>query len=281
VSGEDGNDLFIASEVRRDNKFSVAVSPIDLLVTAAQNTMNIRKLHMARAADEVCREVVSTIPVSKALVEEKESYWKGYVASNKKIQDIKQRIGGTGGDETVLLADGSSDSPQLVEDNIAAAGAFIKSREAEKAVEDVAKSVQLAHAGGGTVRATESVMGLDQLLGESNDSETTAVNAGNNEGFSYVASASEPVLDEVLHFNGDDSVEVARADVLYSSSDRDETIEIDASEIIYSNTGVMAESPVDEADTQDESKFFELEDALQDIIDISVSDIIYSDNTAS
>ncbi len=278
VSGEDGNDVFIASEVRRDNKFRIAISPIDLVVTAAQNTMNIRKLHMARAADEVCREVVSSIPVSKALVEEKESYWKGYVASNKKIQDIKQRIGGAGGDEMVLLADGSSDSPQLVEDNIAAAGAFIKSREAEKAVEDVAKSVQFAHAGGGTVRATESVMGLDQLLGEPSDSEATAVNDGNNEGFAYVTSASEPVLDEVLHFTGDDSVEVARADVLYSSSDRDETIEIDTSEIIYSNTGVMAESPLDEADTQDESKFFELEDVLQDIIDISVSDIIYSDN---
>ena len=114
--------------------------------------------------------------------------------------------------------------------------------------------------------------------GGGDDSETTAVNAGNNEGFAYVASASEPVMDEVLHFNGDDSVKVARADALYSSSDRDETIEIDASEIIYSNTGVMAESPVDGADTQDESEFFGSEDILQDIIDISVSDIIYSDN---
>jgi hypothetical protein len=278
VSGEDGSDLFIASEVRRDNKFRIAISPIDLIVTAAQNTMNIRKLHLARAADEVCREVVATIPVSKALVKEKEAYWKDYVASSAKIQDIKQRISITGGDETVLLADGSGDSPQLVEDNIDAVATFIKSREVERAVADVAKSVQLAHAGGGTVRATENVLGLDQLLGESSDFETTSVNAGNNEGFAYVASASEPVLDEILHFNWDDSVEVARADVLYSSSDRGETIEIDASEIIYSNTGVMAESPMDGADTQDESEFFGSEDILQDIIDISVSDIIYSDN---
>ncbi len=269
VSGEDGSDLFIASEVRRDNKFSVAFSPIDLVVTAAQNTMNIRKLHMARAADEVCREVVSTIPVSEVLLKEKESYWNEYVASNQKIQDIKQRMGVASGSEEVLVADSSADSPQLVEDNVGAAVAVIKSREADEALNGVTGGVQFAHAGG-AVRASENAIELDPLFGKANDSETSAIDVTDSEGFAYVASASEPVFDEVLHLNGDDSVEVARADVLYNSSSRDETVEIDASDIVYSNTGVVAETPIDEADSQDDSEFSGLEDFWQDIIDINI-----------
>jgi len=53
-------------------------------------------------------------------------------------------------------------------------------------------------------------------------------------------------------------------------------LEIEASDIIYSNTGVVADSPADVTNSQDEADSREMEKAMDEIIEMSVSDIIYS-----
>ncbi|MEE9584123.1 MAG: hypothetical protein V3W51_01475, partial [Candidatus Brocadiales bacterium] len=279
VSGEDSRDLFIASEVRRDNKFRVALSPIDLIVTAAQNTLNVRKLHMARAADEVCREVVLSIPVAETLVKQKKAQWKELIASNQTIQDIKEKMAIANGSEAVLLADGAAEA--LKADDEAGMTALIKSSEDEMFLEGMTEAAQFAYANG-AVRATESSPELDSLLEEIRESENVEgddfVGETDTDSFTYIASAPRSTMDGIPHVETEKGLEIARTDILYSSKE-DETIEIDASDIVYSNVGVVAENPADATDELDDANSSELEDIMNEIIEMSTSDNIYGNNS--
>ena len=282
VSGKDGQDLFIASEVRRDNKFRMAFSPIDMIATSLQNTFNVRKLHLARAADEACRELVANIPVVEKLVKEKESYWKDYVASNSDIQAIKEKIAIANSGGAALVAEGANEEPRVADED---SGAITAVKPGEDTLEEVIEGVQLAHANG-AVRATESALELDPLLKdsvldktlESGDTGMTAVDdttGGDN--FTYLASTPRLTADD----GQEEVMEIARVDVVYNTVEGD-TLEIDASDIVYSNTGVVADSPADEADSLDDDGLFEMKDMLEDeIIEKSLSDFIYSSKNDS
>jgi LysM repeat protein len=92
VSTHDGSTLFEVGEVRRDNNIRVATNPIDFAAGSLQNVITLRDLYVAKAADEVCREIVARIPEVESLKEEKELKWKTQVASSQKIQGIKTRL---------------------------------------------------------------------------------------------------------------------------------------------------------------------------------------------
>lgn len=277
VSGKDGQDLFIASEVRRDNKFRMAFSPIDMIATSLQNTFNVRKLHLARAADEACRELVASIPVVEKLVKEKESYWKDYVASNSDIQAIKEKIAIANSGGAVLVAEGANEEPRVADED---SGAIIAIKPDEDTLEEVTEGVQVAHANGAG-RSTESAWELDTLPRdsvldkalESGDAGMAAVDditGGDN--FTYLASTPGLIADD----GQEEVMEIARVDVVYNTVEGD-TLEIDASDIVYSNTGVVADNPADEADSLDDDGLFEMKDMLDDeVIEKSLSDFIYS-----
>lgn len=104
VSARDGSTLFEISEIRRDNNFRVATNPIDFVAASVQNTMGLRDLYVARAADEVCREMVSRIPVIEALKQEKERHLKSLVASSRNVRSVKERL--ANGKEQDYVTDG-------------------------------------------------------------------------------------------------------------------------------------------------------------------------------
>ena len=93
VSTHDGSTVFEVAEVRRDNNIRVATNPIDFVAGSIQNIIALRDLYVAKAADEVCREVVGRIPVSRSLEEERKNRWKTLAASNQSIQGVKARLG--------------------------------------------------------------------------------------------------------------------------------------------------------------------------------------------
>lgn len=279
VSGKDGGELFLVKEVRRDNKFSMAFSPIDLVAASVQNTFNVRKLHMARAADEACRELVTSIPVVEKLVKEKESYCKEYVASNKDIQAIKRKMAVTNGGEADLLTDGGVEVVKA-EDLVTGTD--------EEFLAGAANGGQLAYANG-VIRANESTneltSGLSKnILDEAKKSgEDKVVAAAGLDNFNYTVSTPDLKVDESSSATLEEATEIARADVLYSSAGEntgnpgDEALEIETSDIIYSNTGVVADSPAEATNSQDEAADSrEMEKAMDEIIEMSVSDIIYS-----
>lgn len=279
VSGKDGSEFFLAKEVRRDNKFSMAFSPIDLVAASVQNTFNVRKLHMARAADEACRELVSGIPIVDKLIKEKESYCKEYVASNKDIQAIKRKMAVTNGGEVDLLTNGGIEVVKA-EDLVVGTD--------EEFLAGTTNGRQLAYADG-VIRASESTSELTPKLSkgvlseakESGDGKVVA--AVDLDNFNYTVSVPDLRVDESSpRATPEEATEIVRADVLYSSAGknadnpRDEVLEIEASDIIYSNTGVVADSPADVTNSQDEADSREMEKAMDEIIEMSVSDIIYS-----
>ncbi len=99
ISTQDSNILFDIAEVRRDNHIRIATNPIDLAVGSLQNVVALRDLYMARASDEVSREVVAKIPVVKSLQEAKANELKAHLACNHHIREIKARLDGANNDE--------------------------------------------------------------------------------------------------------------------------------------------------------------------------------------
>ncbi len=281
VSGKDGSDLFVGSGIRRDSKFRMAFSPVDIIAGAVQNTFNVRKLHLARAADEACRELVASIPIAEKLIMEKESRWRESVVSNETVQAIKEKIAVANGEGTVLLAESGAEEPKAA---VGTAGL----RPGGESLEGITEGAQLANADG-AVRAAESMTimsllpdaGLSGEIEESENSEELLVDAG--DGFSYIVSEAGQIIDD----NPDAEImEVARSEVIYNSEGGNvanyegETLEINASDIIYSNTGVVADSPVEEIEDIDPYDM-SIEDVMNEIIEMSSTDddIIYSNNT--
>jgi hypothetical protein len=97
VSTSDCKTLFEVAEVRRDNNVRIATNPIDFAAGAIQNVIALRDLYTARAVDEVCREIAGRIPVVKALQEERKLKYKTLVASNRKVQEVKDKNAANGG----------------------------------------------------------------------------------------------------------------------------------------------------------------------------------------
>lgn len=261
VSGKDGSELFVLSEVRRNNKFRVALSPIDLIAASVQNTFNVRKHNLARAAEEVCREIVSKIPIAKSLVEEKELYWKEFVASSKRIQAVKDKMAIADGSAVLLAEDADADVP-----------AAIRIDESSEMPEGITEGIQLANANG-VVRATESP---PVLISQLNNDEGIR-ELIHEKSFAYVASTPGVIMDETLGTGIEEKLEITRADIVYRGGDA--LTEIDTSDIVYSNGGVVADSPAD-TDNQEDAGLEQFEEVIDEIIEMSISDIIYSNKGA-
>ncbi|MFQ5956759.1 MAG: hypothetical protein ACE5KK_03185 [Candidatus Brocadiales bacterium] len=292
ISGEDGSDLFEVSEVRRDNKISVALNPIDMAAASVQNLFSMRNLHMARAADEVCREIVSKIPVAELVLKERELYWKELVASNQRIQAIKEKIAIANGDEAELLTDGGVVVAKE-DGTVDTADINIKSDEGKETLEGVTEGVQLANADG-VVRAAESATLLapqinDHILEEAKESVTagskTIAGAMAPDSFTYTLSVPGLAMDVAPHVVTEVPMEkIARANIVYRGKDEDTlnadaaATEIDASDIIYSNKGVLADIQTEIKGNKDGEGIGEneIEDLMNEIIEMSISDIIYS-----
>ncbi|MFN3466189.1 MAG: GNA1162 family protein [Candidatus Brocadiales bacterium] len=103
VSTNDGSTLFEVGEVRRDNNIRIATNPIDFAAGSIQNVIVLRDLYVAKAADEVSREVVARIPMVKSLQEERIHRWKSLAASSQKIQGVKARLGTTDNDGSLKI----------------------------------------------------------------------------------------------------------------------------------------------------------------------------------
>jgi hypothetical protein len=72
VSTQDGSVLVEASGSRYDTNMMVALSIEDMLISSAENLLQMRDINLARAEEETCREVVHRIPVSTELEEREE-----------------------------------------------------------------------------------------------------------------------------------------------------------------------------------------------------------------
>ncbi|MFQ5862818.1 MAG: GNA1162 family protein [Candidatus Brocadiales bacterium] len=280
VSGKDGSDLFEVSEVRRDNKVRVAIDPIGMVAASVQNIFSVRNLYMVRAADELCREIVSRIPVAESLIKERELYWKELVASNQKIQAIKEKMAIANGDTTDLLTNGGVEVAKADDDIDTAA--VIRPGESEDILEGVTEGVQLADADG-VVRAAESTTIpathlnksiLEEAKESGNVGEEMVVAAMATDSFPHIASAPGLAVEEVT--------EIALADIIYMSRDEDatnfedEAMEVDASNIVYSNKGVIVDSQTETTGNKDDEGTHDLKDIMNEIIEMSISDIIYS-----
>lgn len=112
ISTRDGSTLFEVAEVRRDNHIRIATNPIDLAIASAQNAVSLRELFLARASDEVAREIVHRIPVVVALKMEKENALKNRVSSNRRVQRVKNKLAMANTEGKINVADGGGLPPE-------------------------------------------------------------------------------------------------------------------------------------------------------------------------
>ena len=67
VSARDGEVLVEATGSRFDTKRLVALTLEDVIISAAENLLQLRDINLARSEEETCREIVQRIPVSDEL----------------------------------------------------------------------------------------------------------------------------------------------------------------------------------------------------------------------
>jgi hypothetical protein len=65
VSTTTGQTLWLFNDTRRDHTVRVALDPVSLGVGLFQAIFSLRAINMTRSMDEVCREAVAHIPVSR------------------------------------------------------------------------------------------------------------------------------------------------------------------------------------------------------------------------
>jgi Putative bacterial lipoprotein (DUF799) len=70
VSTKDGAILVEAQGSRYDTSLMIALSPVDILISSAENVLQLRDINLARSEEETCREIVHRIPVSSELQKE-------------------------------------------------------------------------------------------------------------------------------------------------------------------------------------------------------------------
>ena len=67
VSTHNGESLVSFYGSRYDINFLPALEPQDILINSAESLLQLRDIELARSEQEVCRELVLRIPVSKNL----------------------------------------------------------------------------------------------------------------------------------------------------------------------------------------------------------------------
>lgn len=64
VSTRDGHQLFSCTDTRYSTSLTPVIDPIDIVVSSVLNAISLRDISLARAEDEVAREIVHRLPVA-------------------------------------------------------------------------------------------------------------------------------------------------------------------------------------------------------------------------
>jgi hypothetical protein len=65
VSARDGHELFSCEDTRYSTNVTPAFDPIDIAINSALNVLELRDITLARAENEVGREIVLRLPVAE------------------------------------------------------------------------------------------------------------------------------------------------------------------------------------------------------------------------
>ncbi len=68
VSARDGHELFSCTDTRYSSSVTPAIDPIDIAINSALNLLELRDITLARAENEVGREIVLRLPVAESNV---------------------------------------------------------------------------------------------------------------------------------------------------------------------------------------------------------------------
>jgi hypothetical protein len=66
VSTRDGHELFRCTDTRYSTNLSPAIDPIDIAINSVENVIELRDITLARAENEVGREIVLRLPLAKS-----------------------------------------------------------------------------------------------------------------------------------------------------------------------------------------------------------------------
>jgi len=72
ISTADGRTLVEATGSRYDTNLLVALTLEDIIISSAENLLQLRDINLARSEEETCREIVHRIPISKELEQREE-----------------------------------------------------------------------------------------------------------------------------------------------------------------------------------------------------------------
>ncbi len=64
VSTHDGHELFSCTDTRYSTSLTPVIDPIDIVISSILNAISLRDISLARAEDEVAREIVLRLPVA-------------------------------------------------------------------------------------------------------------------------------------------------------------------------------------------------------------------------
>jgi hypothetical protein len=64
VSTRDGRELFSCTDTRYSTDLSIAIDPIDIVISSIGNAISLRDINLARTEHEVGREIVHRLPVA-------------------------------------------------------------------------------------------------------------------------------------------------------------------------------------------------------------------------
>jgi hypothetical protein len=64
VSTRDGRELFSCTDTRYSTDLSIAIDPIDIVISSIGNAISLRDINLARTEHEVGREIVHGLPVA-------------------------------------------------------------------------------------------------------------------------------------------------------------------------------------------------------------------------
>jgi hypothetical protein len=70
VSTRDGHELFSCVDTRYSTNVTPALDPFDIAINSALNVLELRDITLARAENEVGREIVLRLPVAERNVSE-------------------------------------------------------------------------------------------------------------------------------------------------------------------------------------------------------------------
>jgi hypothetical protein len=65
VSTRDGHELFACTDTHYSTNVTPAIDPIDIVISSALNVLELRDIKLARADQEVGREIVLRLPVAE------------------------------------------------------------------------------------------------------------------------------------------------------------------------------------------------------------------------